>query len=1838
MKNATQTSSRRLLQALTVQGSLIAAVLFVAGAATTAYAQTTTIVKANSATSLTTPSDWQGGVVPGPNNIAQWDSTVTGADTEGLGANTNWAGITILNPGGPVTISNDGFTNTLGTAGIVGLNGVDMSSATANLTMNENVVLNGVQNWNVGSGRTLALGGTLSATSGSAARFYLASGASVTITNATGTLLGPTNGGAAGGNVYATLNDTDFVGVASGQIVGGSTLGVYTANPSANPPSISGTINGVIDCVNAGAGTYGGVRASSTLTIWGLRFNETNALFGNWQVNIPSGRNFTVGSILVTTNVGNNPIYIGQASGANLVTIPGTTGSLMLYQDNPGAPLYFGPAGDLTIRQGSAGGTADSLVKMGAGTVIIQCNSTYTGGTKVYEGTLQIDGASGNVGTSALSVYGGNFEQSGASINSAATTVSSGASYSVYTYAAGAKSLANANVTLNSGTTLQFIYSNTIVPSATIAPLYITNTGTSLSLTSPVNVSVSCGGLSTGVFPLVTYTGALGGTGYSALSTLTLPPHIYGYLSNDTANSSIDLVVTNVDQPLTWNTGSGTWDIGVTSDWLDALNNSTTYQQVGSLGDNVLFNDSGTGPSITVTLNTNVIPSSVTFNDTANSYTLSGTGSVRGVGSLTKSGSGTVTLSTTNTFAGGINLNGGTTVFSTIGNLGSGNINFNGGTLQYNGNTDDISTRTVTIGSGGATINTAGSSVTFSNTIGNAGTGGLTKAGAGTLTLVTNAFTYNGNTVVSQGTLTLGAGATLTNSPAIIVNGGAILDSSASGLALSSKVGVNQILAGTGQVNGLVTVPASTTISPATNGVIGSLAINGGLTVSGGTLAMDVGSSTHDLIAVTGNLALNSGFVNINATGTLPFGRYILATYTGGLIGNAGNLVPLGFNQAGAAATLDTSVAGQLALVVGVSANDNIVWNGSFAAWDTAGDLDWYLSGTSTSWAYTNGDTVNFNDSNGGIVNVQLTSSVVPHAVIVSNTVVPVYTIVASGGSIQGAATLSKDGTGTLIVNTPNSYSGSTTIKNGTLQIGSGAAGDIGQGNVTNNGALVFEQGDGLTHFVDGSISGTGSVTVSATNSTIVLATNNTYSGPTTISAGTLQVGNGAAGSLGSNTSVTDNGALTLNFTNTTTFGGNVSGTGSFGTVGSGIITLAGTLTYQGTTEVSNGVIKVTSNNQLPNANSVAGSTGSLNVDGGLITPSILDMNGFSETVNGLSGAANTFVGIITNSSTSTTTTNVLTVLDLLNVTNTYNGQIQDHGATGARTALFVTGPGTLVLNPLTNNLFSGGMTISNSTVWIGAPGSAATANVFESTNAPGLGPITALGTNVNLYLNGGQPGASTTPTYFPGTQNPLIVPAGATLTIWACNRGDYFGSLTGSGTVDWVDQYVRGGNAGNWSAFTGQIIMQGNNNFSPGNVGNVGFGNTNGLPNATVTMITNVQFHAGSLSSTTAATWPTNAAGVLIPFQIGALQGGDDTVQLEGAATAGNANGVNLAFAIGGLNTSTTYGGGLVDPISIIKVGTGTLSLNDGGVTTTNVFTESDGFTMATNIGLQTLDMTYTGNTTVSNGVLKLCAPVEITNSAVVTIASAGATLDASSMGYETNIIDLTDSTTNAVLITNSVFEVITNTLGGIGTLNGFLLADQTSTLTPGLPTGTFNVTSNATLSGLVRIDLDATNTQTSGELAAPGITVNPTATLVVTNVGPGLFNGTTYTLFNHPVSGFASMTLPATDPTGTTNYIWQNQLAVNGTITLTNGGLVVVPVNPNPTNIVFSASAGSLTLSWPSDHTGWTLQSQTNAPGVGITATWYNVAGSSATDQLVVPFIPTDSVFYRLVFTNTP
>ena len=74
---------------------------------------------------------------------------------------------------------------------------------------------------------------------------------------------------------------------------------------------------------------------------------------------------------------------------------------------------------------------------------------------------------------------------------------------------------------------------------------------------------------------------------------------------------------------------------------------------------------------------------------------------------------------------------------------------------------------------------------------------------------------------------------------------------------------------------------------------------------------------------------------------------------------------------------------------------------------------------------------------------------------------------------------------------------------------------------------------------------------------------------------------------------------------------------------------------------------------------------------------------------------------------------------------------------------------------------------------------------------------------------------------------------------------------------------------------------------------------------------------------------------------------------------------------------------------------------------------------------------------------------------------------------------------------------------------------------------------------------------------------------------------------------------------------------------------------VAKNPTNIVAQVVGGNaLQLTWPPDHTGWTLQVQTNALSAGLGTNWVSVAGSATTNQVMIPIgVNNGCVFYRLV-----
>ncbi|UYO43288.1 autotransporter domain-containing protein [Rhodopseudomonas palustris] len=166
---------------------------------------------------------------------------------------------------------------------------------------------------------------------------------------------------------------------------------------------------------------------------------------------------------------------------------------------------------------------------------------------------------------------------------------------------------------------------------------------------------------------------------------------------------------------------------------------------------------------------------------------------------------------------------------------------------------------------------------------------------------------------------------------------------------------------------------------------------------------------------------------------------------------------------------------------------------------------------------------------------------------------------------------LGKTGTGTLTLTGDSFYTGGTTISSGTLQLGNGGISGSITGDITNNATLAVNRSNGTS--LGGVISGTGQL-VKLGGGILALLGNNTYTGGTTISAGTLRVGNGAtSGSIVGD--VVNNGVLQFNRFDSIGFNGVISGTGSVTKLGNNAMILGGDNTYTGGTTISGGYLQV---------------------------------------------------------------------------------------------------------------------------------------------------------------------------------------------------------------------------------------------------------------------------------------------------------------------------------------------------------------------------------------------------------------------------------------------------------------------------------------------------------------------------------------------------------------------------------------------------------------------------------------------------------------------------------------
>lgn len=621
--------------------------------------------------------------------------------------------------------------------------------------------------------------------------------------------------------------------------------------------------------------------------------------------------------------------------------------------------------------------------------------------------------------------------------------------------------------------------------------------------------------------------------------------------------------------------------------------------------------------------------------------------------------------------------------------------------------------------------------------------GGIIKTGAGVLTL-NGANTYSGVTTVNAGTLALGATGSLVNSGQIYVGSGAAFDVTAAG---GFSVGAAKVLTGSGSVNGNITVDSGGIVNPGSNTLTGTLTITGSLNQSGGAINhFDLPNSpgpSNDRLVVSGDINV-SGINTLEIVGGgTPGNVHVLIQYGGVFNGTLAN-----FDLVGAAGILTNDVVNKtLGFIVTASVRSptDVVWQGDALnnVWDLVNTENWLNGGLPD--YFVTGDNVLFDATGIANSNIEIVGNVAPASVTVG--AAGSYTF-GGAGSIAGTGALIKTNTGTLTINTINSYTGPTLISNGVVEVSSiangaqssslGAANNAAANLVIDGGSLRYTgasvatdraasvglNGAGLGVSVtdtiltmSGALVGDGGITKTGAG-TLLLSSANSYAGGTIINAGTLQFNNATGAGTGG---ITNNGAtLRLNgqivLNNTVEFNGNtallLSGVGSgnaslrgawsgAGQVNITFVTQTAGQTFtiggagsggghmwdfSGTVDfgANDGFLRINNDNTTFNFGS---SNATFNVGTG--TGALNQRNGSTTThLGALLGGPNTKLAGRGNTGTSGTTTYAI---GGKNLSTTFEGEINDGSGT---TAITKVGTGKLTLSGI--SIYTGATTIDD--------------------------------------------------------------------------------------------------------------------------------------------------------------------------------------------------------------------------------------------------------------------------------------------------------------------------------------------------------------------------------------------------------------------------------------------------------------------------------------------------------------------------------------------------------------
>ena len=626
-------------------------------------------------------------------------------------------------------------------------------------------------------------------------------------------------------------------GAISGQISGDSQLELATFANDNSALLLSNSNNAANDW---SGGTLINSLAASRKVIIRLGANEQipdGAGKGDLTINGPdvarldlNGKNETLNGL------------IAGASANYQITNGGATASILTLGNNNANGAFGG-----TIKDTGFASNSLSIVKIGTGTQTLSGASSYVGSTTVKGGRLVFTGGASIATTAQLTVTTNGTVDLSDIVPMTLPTNNVAASNGTFAVALVSGGSAITTPTLLVGGDTNFI-SVTSIPAVSTYPAQFTIIKATNSVLGTLNFGLA------GALPVSPST------------------PFAGFVSNNVANNSVDVVITAGPTSIRWAGYDGSslntsWD-GSTMDWKTFPGALTAWLD----GNFANFDD--TASNATVSINQTVSPAGITVSSSTLNYSLGGGGGITGSGGLTKQGSSTLTLNNTgvNDFAGDISI--------LTGALQLGN-NDGGGNIPATANLID----------NGALIFKRSDGVTVSNII--SGAGSVTVNGSGTVNL-SGGNTFNGPVSVSVGTLQLGnnsalgttnggttvsAGGTLdiglntinvgqelvTISGAGVNSGGALINSSGSATFTQPNL-ARLVLAGDASVGGpgRMDLRAATTANP----TLASLVMSGGshkLTKVGAGQFGIVGCTVDNAL---GDIDVQAGILSIEVATT----------------------------------------------------------------------------------------------------------------------------------------------------------------------------------------------------------------------------------------------------------------------------------------------------------------------------------------------------------------------------------------------------------------------------------------------------------------------------------------------------------------------------------------------------------------------------------------------------------------------------------------------------------------------------------------------------------------------------------------------------------------------------------------------------------------------------------------------------------------------------------------------------------------------------------------------------------------------------------------------------------